>query len=155
IVYDNGGGTSIGISGGGTLTQGGTYLAVVDPTQPTRLGLEDPSGHPDTQANPRPAPNSLGSHQLLTANFDFNLGRDPVTIDLRGEAFTSFIYTTNNLIDLGSSPTRRSSDLIVYDNGGGTSIGISGGVTLTQGGTYLAVVDPNHPTWLGLEDTSG
>src|SRR5262249_36670800 len=37
--YSNGGGTSIGLSSGGTLTSGNTYYAIIDPSHPGRVQL--------------------------------------------------------------------------------------------------------------------
>ncbi len=68
IVYDNGGGTSIPIMNSdgstGALVEGGTYVAVVDPAFPTRLGLEDLSGNRITLLDP--GATSLGSEQRFT-----------------------------------------------------------------------------------------
>jgi hypothetical protein len=135
----------------GGLVDGQTYTVVAggDSNNPFAFQLKD-STSTIVQFHRRPTLTTSGNQ-----TFDFNIGSDPNTVDLRGQTFTPVIDTASNMIDLAYSHGFTPDEKIVYDNGGGTSIGIQGGGTLTQGATYLAVVDPAHPTLLGLKDASG
>jgi hypothetical protein len=139
----------------GGLVDGQTYTVVAggDSANPFAFQLKNASGNL-VQFHIRPTLTTNGGTAL-----DFNVGTDPNTIDLRGQTFTPVIDTASNTIDLGYSHGFTAGEHIIYDNGGGTSIGIrnadgSLGI-LTQGGEYVAVVDPSHPTELGLKDLSG
>ncbi len=147
VKYSAVGGMAIG-----GLVNGQTYTVVTgaDPNNPYAMQLKDSSNNL-VQLSDTPT--------LTEANgtvIPFDVGTDANTIDLRGQTFTPVIDTLNNTIDLGYNPGFTNGEKIVYNNGGGTSIPTQGGSgTLTQGGTYLAVVDPANPTQLGLQDTSG
>src|SRR5262249_10301088 len=78
----------------------------------------------------------------------------PTTLALAGQPSkytfdaTGAVDGTGNFITLGTSPL-TTGDAVVYDNGGGTSIGFTksdGGTgTLKNGGTYYVIVDSSHP----------
>jgi hypothetical protein len=140
-----------GMGIGGLVNQA-TYTVVTnaDPNNPYALQLKD-SSNKVVPLSDRSTVTEAGGTVI-----PFDVGTDANTIDLRGETFTPAIDATTNTIDLGYNPGFTNGEKIVYDNGGGTSIGIQGGSgALTQGGTYLAVVDPANPTQLGLQDASG
>ncbi len=128
VVYDNGGGTSIG-----GLTSGMAYyvIRVNDFTIQLASSLANA-----TAADPTPitlTSSGSGDGQSFT----------PV---LPGSALpfaASDVTTTNPAADeisFASSPDLATGDAVFYDNGGGTSIG-----GLTDGQTYyVIVVDPTH-----------
>jgi hypothetical protein len=139
----------------GGLTGGQTYTVVAggDSGNPFAFQLKDATGTL-VQFNRRPTLTEAGGTAL-----DFNVGTDANTIDLRGQTFTPAVDATSNTLDLAYSHGFTTGEKVVYDNGGGTSIGVKNSDgstgTLTQGATYLAVVDPSQPTRLGLKDLSG
>src|SRR5262249_46321989 len=128
VVYSNGGGPNIGLAGGGTLTSGTTYYAIVDSNHPGRVELAS------RQTN---AEHGTALPLLPQAN----------TFDAK-----SAVDGTGHFISISGS-TLKTGDTVIYNNGGGTSIGLSGGGTLTNGGTYYAIVDTTHPGQVKLADT--
>ncbi len=65
---------------------------------------------------------------------------------------TSAVDSTSHFLTL-SGLTLQTGDAVVYNNNGGTSIGITGGGTLQNGGTYYVIVDPAHPGQVKLADS--
>jgi hypothetical protein len=90
--------------------------------------------------------NNPGSQVVFTANNGVTNGT-AYSFDAK-----SAVDATSHYITLGSTPV-KTGDALVYNNGGGTSIGLSGGGTLTSGATYYAVVDSSHPNQVRLAST--
>src|SRR5262249_33173122 len=94
---------------------------------------------------PQPTPTTQLPPASLTPPTTLALAGHPstYTFDATG-AFTSLCRS----ITIGTT-TLQTGDAVVYDNGGGTSIGFTksdGGTgTLKNGGTYYVIVDSSHP----------
>jgi hypothetical protein len=159
VVYNNGGGTSIGLSGGGTLTSGATYYAIVDSNHPDRVQLASSLSNAKSGTALALLPVSGSSPvqsitpAALTTQTTLGLAGQPAKYTFDA---TSAVDSTGHFITL-SGTHLKTGDAVVYDNGGGASIGLKksdGGTgTLKSGGTYYAIVDPTLPNQVQLAPT--
>src|SRR5262249_2748238 len=130
VAYHNGGGSNIG-----GLTDGQTYYAIVDSSQPTKVRLA--STPADALAGKAIALPSTGSvaQYLVPA---------PVQFTPSNVTFSSLA------INVGTTTPLQQGEAVVYHKGTSSDTSIGG---LTDGTTYYVVTNPAHLNQIGLAAT--
>ena len=128
VIYQDNGGTDIG-----GLTSGHVYYVIEDPNSTNKIELA--SSYANALAGTAiPLSAGAGSDQSI-------LAVNTTTPTFNGANVTP----ATNTINLGYNPGFSTGEGVVYDNGGGTSIG-----GLVSGQLYYAIVDPSSPDTLKL-----
>ena len=161
VVYDNGGGTSIG-----GLTSGAVYYVILVSGSSTRIELASSYANA-TAATPTPitltSPGSGTSQTLSTVTtsaetFDAslstlvtdpgNVASDSVEGVVPGVDSDDYGGGDYGFVDVGYVTGFTTGEELVYDDGGGTAIG-----GLTSGTVYYAIVNSSYPSRLQLDDS--
>ncbi len=142
VTYGNGGGTSLGISGG-ALTSSTYYVFVPDQTHPNQIQLA--TSLSNAQHGIPVYLTSLGTGKAHTITTVPTTGTGTVyTFDP-----TTAVTLPTDALTLSGNPGFTNGQQVFYSNGGGSNIVTSTG-TLQNGASYYAIVDPNHPTQVKL-----